>query len=255
MERANKDNKGITRRDALKRMGLLVAGAAALGMPTALTSCHMEKKKRIILYFTATGNSLYIARQLADENTELLSIPQMVKQGRHDFEADEIGIVYPIYGHMPPNMVRSFICQARLKADYKFAVLTYGARKCDAVEIWDGISRKAGNPFDYIATIIMVDSSFLSAQAISFRKNSPALLMRISTWHPASAAAAAILDAASGTERSWTRVSTLKEERPEPSPPSARSTSPLTSASVSASRPADMSTSMRLYPFSARIPA
>ena len=79
----NKDNndKGITRRDALKRMGLLVAGAAALGMPSALISCNREKKKRIILYFTATGNSLYIARQLADEETELLSIPQIVKQG------------------------------------------------------------------------------------------------------------------------------------------------------------------------------
>lgn len=75
--KTDKDNpKGISRRDALKRMGLLVAGAAALGMPTALTSCSNGKKKRIILYFTATGNSLYIARQLSDENTELLSIPQ-----------------------------------------------------------------------------------------------------------------------------------------------------------------------------------
>ena len=54
--KTDKDNpKGISRRDALKRMGLLVAGAAALGMPTALTSCNNEKKKRIILYFTATG--------------------------------------------------------------------------------------------------------------------------------------------------------------------------------------------------------
>ena len=70
----DKDNpKGIARRNALKRVGLLVAGAAALGMPTALTSCNEEKKKRIILYFTATGNSLYIARQLANEHTELLT--------------------------------------------------------------------------------------------------------------------------------------------------------------------------------------
>lgn len=89
----NDNNKGISRRDALKRMGLFVAGAAALSMPSALTSCGGEKKKRIILYFTATGNSLYIARQLADENTELLSIPQMVKQNRYDFEADEVGII------------------------------------------------------------------------------------------------------------------------------------------------------------------
>lgn len=88
-----------------------MAGAMTLGFPT-LTSCNIGRKKRIILYFTATGNSLYIARQLADEATELLSIPQIRRQGIYDFEADEIGIVYPIYGHMPPNMVRNFIKKA-----------------------------------------------------------------------------------------------------------------------------------------------
>ena len=189
----NKNRKGISRRDALKRLGLFVAGAAALSMPT-LTSCNMEKKKkRIILYFTATGNSLYIARQLADEDTELLSIPQMVKQGRHDFEADEIGIVYPIYGHMPPNMVREFIKKSKLKADYNFDVLTYGARKCNAVEIWDDISHKAGNPFDYITTIVMVDNwlpNFDMNEQMKIDKRIPENLQRISAdlaaqkhWH------------------------------------------------------------------------
>lgn len=164
-----------------------------MSMPT-LTSCNMEKKKkRIILYFTATGNSLYIARQLADEDTELLSIPQMVKQDRRDFEADEIGIVYPIYGHMPPNMVREFIKKAKLKADYKFAVLTYGARKCNAVEIWDDISHKAGNPFDYITTIVMVDNwlpNFDMNEQMKIDKRIPENLQRISAdlaaqkhWH------------------------------------------------------------------------
>ena len=147
----------ISRRSALKRMGLLVAGAAALGMP-ALTSCGEETRKRIILYFTGTGNCLYVARELADEHTELLSIPQLVKQGRYALEADEIGIVYPVYGHMLPNMVREFIKKAQLKAKYKFAVLTYGNRKCSSVEIWDEVSRKAGCPFDYITTMIMVDN-------------------------------------------------------------------------------------------------
>ena len=125
----NKDSHNeISRRGALKRMGMLVAGAVAWGVPS-LSSCSGDRKKRIILYFTATGNCLYVARQLAGENAELLSILQLVKQGRYAFEADEIGIVYPIYGHMPPNMVREFIKKARLKAAYKFAVLTYGARE------------------------------------------------------------------------------------------------------------------------------
>ena len=150
-------NNGISRRSALKRMGLLIAGAACINMPT-LTSCNMDTKKRIILYFTGTGNCLYVARELADEHTELLSIPQLVKQNRYTLEADEIGIVYPVYGHMPPNMVREFIKKAHLKAGYKFAILTYGNRKCSSVEIWDDISQKAGCPFDYITTMIMVDN-------------------------------------------------------------------------------------------------
>lgn len=174
-------DKGISRRSALKRMGLLMAGAVALGMPT-LASCSGEKKKRIILYFTATGNSLYVARQLADEATELLSIPQLVKQGRYELEADEIGIVYPIYGQMPPNMVRRFIQKARLKAAYKFAVLTYGNMQFVAAGIWDEVSRKSGNAFDYITSILMVDNwlpNFDMNEQIKIDKHIPESLERI----------------------------------------------------------------------------
>ncbi len=177
-------DKGISRREALVRMGKVVAGAAvaAIGLP-ALTSCAGKpQKKRIVLYFTATGNSLYVARQLAESEEQLLSIPQMVKQNRYEFEADEIGIVYPIYGHMPPNMVRNFIRKARLKAEYKFAVLTYGARKCDAVEIWNDLSARAGNAFDYIATLVMVDNwlpNFDMNEQIKIDKRIPENLQRI----------------------------------------------------------------------------
>ena len=152
-------NKNMSRRDALKYMGAAVmSGAIATSGILSLASCGRAVRRRVILYFTGTGNCLYIARQLAGKDGELLSIPQLVKDKRYDIEADEIGIVYPIYGHMPPHMVWTFIEKARLRAKYKFAVLTYGSRKCSAVEIWDGISSKAGNAFDYIATIVMVDN-------------------------------------------------------------------------------------------------
>lgn len=117
----------------------------------------------------------------------------MVKRGKYEFEADEIGIVYPIYGHMPPYMVRQFIQKAKLKAEYKFAVLTYGARKCDAVEIWDRISRKADNAFDYINTIIMVDNwlpNFDMNEQLKIDKHIPENLQKITAdinsrqhWH------------------------------------------------------------------------
>lgn len=184
----------ITRREALKRMGAAIVGAAfASSGLLSLTSCGERKSRRIIFYFTGTGNCLYAARQLAGEHAELLSIPQLMKQGRYEFEADEIGIVYPIYGHMPPYMVRQFIRKAKLKAGYKFAVLTYGARKCDAVEIWNDISRKAGNGFDYINTLIMVDNwlpNFDMNEQIKMDKHIPENLQKIAAdlaerkrWH------------------------------------------------------------------------
>lgn len=148
----------MNRREALKCMGAaMLSGAAASTGLLSLTSCS-ETKKRVVLFFTGTGNSLYIARQLAGKDGEILSIPQLVKNKQYEIEADEIGLVYPIYGHMPPHMVREFIKKVRLNSRYKFAVLTYGNRKCNAVEIWDDISRKAGNAFDYIASIVMVDN-------------------------------------------------------------------------------------------------
>lgn len=178
----NTDSNKITRREAIKRMGLTLAGGlfASDGL-SALASCTKEKK-RIILYFTGTGNCLYTARQLADKGTELLSIPQMVKEGRYDFDADEIGLVYPIYGHMPPHMVREFIGKAKLNAPYRFAVLTYGARKCNAVEIFDDIATKAGNPFQYIGTLMMVDNwlpNFDMNEQMKMDKHIPENLARI----------------------------------------------------------------------------
>lgn len=184
----------ISRRIALNRMRTAIQSSvvASSGL-LSLASCEPKRKKRIILYFTGTGNCLHVARQLAGENAELLSIPQMVKCGKYEFEADEIGIVYPIYGHMPPYMVRRFIQKAKLKTDYKFAILTYGARKCDAVEIWDGISKKAGNGFDYINTLVMVDNwlpSFDMNEQIKIDKRIPENLQKITAdldsrrhWH------------------------------------------------------------------------
>lgn len=173
----------MSRREALKRMGVaIIGGAVAASGLTPLASCGNHSKKRVVLYFTGTGNCLYVARQLAGEDGEILSIPQLMKNKQFDIEADEIGLVYPIYGHMPPYMVREFIAKAKLKAQYKFAVLTYGNRKCSAVEIWDDIAKKAGTAFDYIATIVMVDNwlpNFDMNEQIKIDKHIPENLAKI----------------------------------------------------------------------------
>ena len=187
-------NKKMNRRDALKCLGAAVlSGAVATSGLLSLAACSTKSKKRVVLYFTGTGNCLYIARQLAGKEGEILSIPQLVKNKQYEIEADEIGLVYPIYGHMPPHMVWEYIKKVKLHADYKFAVLTYGKRKCSAVEIWDDISRKAGNSFDYIGTIVMVDNwlpNFDMNEQMKIDKHIPENLSKINKdlaarrhWH------------------------------------------------------------------------
>lgn len=83
----NMDEK-MSRRTALKAMGTAALGVVLSTSEIASLASCVEKKKRLIFYFTGTGNCLYIARQLADDNTELLSIPQLKKQKELNFEAD-----------------------------------------------------------------------------------------------------------------------------------------------------------------------
>ena len=115
-------------------------------------------KKRILFYFTATGNSLYVARELSGPDGEVMSMPKLLKRGQPKFEAEEIGFVFPCLMHLPPNRVREFIRAAKLKADYFFTVVTYGDRKGTVVEAWDNICKEAGYEMHYINAVLMVNN-------------------------------------------------------------------------------------------------
>jgi hypothetical protein len=60
----------------------------------------------MIFYFTGTGNSLYVAKQLEEEP---ISIPQVIHKEELSFRASSIGVVCPVYGHEMPGMVKEFI--------------------------------------------------------------------------------------------------------------------------------------------------
>ncbi len=109
----------------------------------------------MVFYFTGTGNSLYVAKELDEE---IKSIPQAIKQERLEFSADSIGIVCPVYGHEMPGMVKEFIRRAALDTGYLFIVLTYGAHHGGAAEIADLFLKSAGKKADYITSIEMVDN-------------------------------------------------------------------------------------------------
>ncbi len=84
----------------------------------------------MIFYFTGTGNCLYAARELAGEGEEVCSIPVELRHGGAlSYADDAIGIVYPIYGHMMPEMVKSFGERAHFDTPYLYFVCTYGSRR------------------------------------------------------------------------------------------------------------------------------
>ena len=85
----------------------------------------MGGEKVVIFYFTATGNSLYVAKNLEDER---VSIAQAIHDNKKVYKAEKIGIVCPIFGHEVPQLVRQFLEQATFETSYFYMVLTYGRR-------------------------------------------------------------------------------------------------------------------------------
>lgn len=108
-----------------------------------------------VLYFTATGNSLYIAKSLGGD---LYSIPQLIKEGVYEVTDEKIGIVFPLHAWGVPSYLVEFLKKATFNCDYLFAVTTYGIYSGAVAKHLTDIGNEAGFNFDYINRIKMVDN-------------------------------------------------------------------------------------------------
>lgn len=82
--------------------------------------------KTEIFYFTGTGNSLSVARDIANEleDAELVSIPAVI-DGSIEANAPVIGIVFPVYMWGMPKMVVEFVKKLEIDTSHHiFAVTT-----------------------------------------------------------------------------------------------------------------------------------
>lgn len=109
----------------------------------------------MIFYFTGTGNSLYVAKQI-EENP--ISIPQVIREEKQEYSADCIGIVTPVYGHEVPQMVKEFLKNGVFHAEYFYMILTYGNRHGGAAELAKKLCDECGIQVNYINVIVMVDN-------------------------------------------------------------------------------------------------
>jgi ferredoxin len=109
-----------------------------------------------IFYFTATGNSLYVAKRFGGE---LYSIPKVLKSNDLSYEDDEkIGIIFPCYALSAPGIVREFIEKVTLKSPYIFAILTYGNTVANGVGWFTEYAKKNNINIHYANNLLMIDN-------------------------------------------------------------------------------------------------
>lgn len=117
-----------------------------------------------VFYFTATGNSLAVAKRIggavcpAGSTSELISIAQVKNAERTVYKDDVIGVVFPTYGCNVPRIVQRFLRSVVFEADYTFAIGTYGNGKGQVMEIAQRIAEEGGYRFDYLNGVLMLDN-------------------------------------------------------------------------------------------------
>lgn len=115
----------------------------------------------MIYYFSGTGNSLYVARHLADLLGEQLFPMTLGLPSRGDLEGSAIGLVFPVYGWGIPNVVEKFVRNykasllgGRLEGGFLYAVMTCG----DDMGYTDKVLEKAlGRKLDAAFSVLMPD--------------------------------------------------------------------------------------------------
>ena len=109
----------------------------------------------LILYFSATGNNLYVSKQLGDN---LYSIPKAIKEDNFFFSDEKIGLVFPVYELGVPKYIEDFLDKVELRSDYIFSIMTYGMFSGSASSQLQKIGKRNNINFSYINEVLMVDN-------------------------------------------------------------------------------------------------
>lgn len=118
----------------------------------------------MIFYFSATGNSLHVARQLAQEGEQLVSIPEAIDAGAYEYDAEDgenVGIVSPTYNWTMPSVVSEFLGKLTLKytvKPYTYYVGTFGTTTGAAAAMANNIMKAKALPFDAFFDVKMPDT-------------------------------------------------------------------------------------------------
>lgn len=118
-----------------------------------------------IFCFTATGNSLFVSK-LFEGEVILINDNLNKKQTYID---DIIGFIFPCFAYNMPKIVEQFIKNNNFKAEYMFAIFTYGSDIKGAHSILYTIGKMNNVNFNYINSIRMIQN-YVPEFDVSFEK-------------------------------------------------------------------------------------
>jgi Formate hydrogenlyase subunit 6/NADH:ubiquinone oxidoreductase 23 kD subunit (chain I) len=104
-----------------------------------------------IYYFTGTGNSLHVAKELQKRvpDTELIPVMGALKNSKMTVTGEIIGLVFPIYFFSIPFPVKEFLNRVDLRpASYIFALATRGGSPCRVFSDMDQLLKKQDKSLD-----------------------------------------------------------------------------------------------------------
>jgi ferredoxin/flavodoxin len=115
-----------------------------------------------IYYFSSTGNSYLIARDLAAKtNGKLIPVASLLDQKTVSPAADVIGIVFPVYFTRTPVIIEEFAGKLQnIGNKYIFAVCNYGGGTGDSLKILDEKLRLHGGRLSAKYGIHMTQNAF-----------------------------------------------------------------------------------------------
>lgn len=103
-----------------------------------------------VYYFSGTGNSLAVARDISDKTSgKLIPIPSVIDEERIEIAADTVGIVFPVYHQGIPFIINRFANKIhKAEGKYIFGVCTYGDSPGISLEYLDSVIRSKGGKLD-----------------------------------------------------------------------------------------------------------
>ena len=114
-----------------------------------------------VYYFSGTGNSLHVAKELQKRIPEinLLPIASLLNKGVIETNGKTVGILFPIHLAMAPAPVMEFLKKLDLKSsEYIFAIATRAGSHHRAFIDLDKILKKKGKRLDSFFTLNMASN-------------------------------------------------------------------------------------------------